>query len=326
MHRVGFAALPGCLCVLVFSSVLLAGPFEGHCTARSVSPTGQVHSETPAGTPFGLPSTTPTEFPPSWSQADDRPYWRTNLFRRFLGDQKFLLTTWWPAESRRYTFSFPLIGAVAGASGSFGEFDRSWQRSAEEWTEGTRRDVAEAISRLGSSESALVLLGSTYLISRWAGNERMQRASSLSAEALLSTAVYSTLLKRLTRRTRPSQSGTGEFFVFRGGQGQSTSSFPSGHAMGAFAVAGVFSREFRDKRWVRWVAYGTAGLIAFSRVSLGRHFPTDVIAGAVIGDSVGRMVVHRSGGEASSIGRFRLAPLYEPRNNGYGLTYRHAWN
>src|SRR5262245_60928653 len=28
----------------------------------------------------------------------DRPYWRTNLFKRVATDQKFLVTRWWPQE------------------------------------------------------------------------------------------------------------------------------------------------------------------------------------------------------------------------------------
>lgn len=267
---------------------------------------------------------------PSFSRTptDDRPHWRKNLFKRFLTDQKFLATTWWPAESRRYDFSIPLVLAVAGASGSSsssGSVDLSWQRSVEAWTVGGRRDVAEAFTFLGDSETAAVLLGSTYLVSRWAGNVRMQRTASLSSEALLNTALYTGLLKRLTRRTRPASAGVGQFFVQRPARGQAATSFPSGHASGAFAVAAVFAWEFRDKRWVPWVAYGTASLVAASRVSLGRHFPSDVLAGAVLGRSIGRMVAHRSSGEDGSRPWNRLEPIYEPRNKGFGIGYRHAW-
>lgn len=258
--------------------------------------------------------------------AADRPYWRRNLFKRFLGDQKFLATTWWPAEGRRYDFSIPMVTAIAAASGSStGGIDRSWQRSIETWTTGEKRDVAEAFTLLGDSKTAAALLGGTYLASRWAGNLRMQRTASLSSEALLNTALYTGLLKRLTRRTRPASSGVGEFFVVHPGVGQEPTSFPSGHATGAFAVATIFAWEFREKRWVGWAAYGTASLVAVSRVGLGRHFPSDVLAGAVLGRSVGRMVTHRAGGEVASHPWDRLEPIYEPRNGGIGIGYRRVW-
>jgi len=63
----------------------------------------------------------------------------------------------------------------------------------------------------------------------------------------------------------------------------------------------VFTCQFRDSRWVPWVAYGTAALVALSRVSLGRHFPTDILTGAILGDSVGRMVSHRSASHAEGL-------------------------
>jgi membrane-associated phospholipid phosphatase len=265
--------------------------------------------------------------PPALSgEPAHRPYWRRNLFRRFFEDQRFLLGTWWPEESRRVGFSLPLGIAVAGAAGSApGGLDLRWQRSLEGWTTGGRRDVAEGISRLGDSESAILLVGTAYFASRWAGNDRIARASSLSAEALMNTAVYTTLLKKVSRRERPVAAGTGAFFVARPEDGRSTDSFPSGHAAGAFAVAAVMSHEFRDRPWVPWTAYGAAGLVALSRVGLGRHFPSDVVAGAVLGRSLGRMVVRQSDGEAGSRPWTRFEPLVDPQNEGLGIAYRYEW-
>jgi hypothetical protein len=259
---------------------------------------------------------------------DDRPYWRRNLFRRFLGDQKFLVTSWWPEESRRIGFAVPLLVAVAGASGSADPgsgVDLRWQRSIEGWTVGGRRDVAEGFTKLGETETGIALLGSLYLVSRWTDSTRTQRAASLSAEALMNAGLHTALLKRLTRRTRPAAGGVGEFFVDRPVDGQDARSFPSGHASGAFAVATVFAWEFRDKRWVPWVAYGTATLIALSRVGLGRHFPSDVLAGAILGHSMGRLVVRRTGGTDDSRPWSGLEPLVDPENDGAGIAYRHSW-
>lgn len=57
-------------------------------------------------------------------------------------------------------------------------------------------------------------------------------------------------------------------------------SFPSGHSCASFAAAtAVF---LRDRRWGA-AALLLAALIAFSRVFLFVHFPTDVLAGAALG-------------------------------------------
>ena len=64
-------------------------------------------------------------------------------------------------------------------------------------------------------------------------------------------------------------------------------SFPSGHAVVAFACATVIS--FAVPR-LRWPLYALAALVAFSRVYVGVHFPGDVAAGAVIGVVLGLVI------------------------------------
>lgn len=57
-------------------------------------------------------------------------------------------------------------------------------------------------------------------------------------------------------------------------------SFPSGHSMASFAAAA--SLWFADRRW-GCLALLLAGLIAFSRLYLFVHFPTDVLCGILLG-------------------------------------------
>jgi undecaprenyl-diphosphatase len=57
-------------------------------------------------------------------------------------------------------------------------------------------------------------------------------------------------------------------------------SFPSDHAIGAFVIATAIWL-FRKKLVIIWIAI--AGCIAISRIWTGVHYPSDVIAGAVIG-------------------------------------------
>ena len=68
-------------------------------------------------------------------------------------------------------------------------------------------------------------------------------------------------------------------------------SFVSGHATGAFAVAQVFAERYHRHKIVPFVAYGLAGVVAFSRVSTESHFPSDIVAGAGFGVSVSHFVV-----------------------------------
>lgn len=59
-------------------------------------------------------------------------------------------------------------------------------------------------------------------------------------------------------------------------------SFPSGHTSTAFALATSMSIQY--KKWYVVVpAYAWAGSVGYSRMYLGEHYPTDVLAGAAIG-------------------------------------------
>jgi undecaprenyl-diphosphatase len=61
-------------------------------------------------------------------------------------------------------------------------------------------------------------------------------------------------------------------------------SFPSNHAVNNFAAAMFFSILYPNLRWILFI---TASLVALSRVYLGLHYPSDIIAGALIGAAFG---------------------------------------
>jgi undecaprenyl-diphosphatase len=61
-------------------------------------------------------------------------------------------------------------------------------------------------------------------------------------------------------------------------------SFPSGHSAGSFAFAAFVA--VRAPRWAA-PAFAWAALVAWSRCVLGVHYPSDVVAGAMLGSAVG---------------------------------------
>ena len=58
-------------------------------------------------------------------------------------------------------------------------------------------------------------------------------------------------------------------------------SFPSGHTASSFAAASVFYRHLPKQLGIPSVVL--AGIIGFSRLYVGVHYPTDVIAGVIMG-------------------------------------------
>lgn len=63
---------------------------------------------------------------------------------------------------------------------------------------------------------------------------------------------------------------------------EGSASFPSGHTSGAFALATAMSLNY-PKWYVVVPSFAWAGLTGYSRMYLGVHYPTDVLAGAALG-------------------------------------------
>lgn len=67
-------------------------------------------------------------------------------------------------------------------------------------------------------------------------------------------------------------------------------SFPSGHTCIAFAVSGIICR-MQSKGWAL-ASIAAAILMGFSRLYVGVHYPTDVIAGAIVGIICSQIIWH----------------------------------
>jgi undecaprenyl-diphosphatase len=90
-------------------------------------------------------------------------------------------------------------------------------------------------------------------------------------------------LKEIVQRDRP-PGDLSQYFIFSPGY-----SFPSGHAYTAFLIA-VLLGAFLDKRY-RMIGYALAFIVCISRIQLGVHYPSDVIAGAILGALTGELIL-----------------------------------
>ena len=138
-----------------------------------------------------------------------------------------------------------------------------------------------------------------FLVGRARHSSYAQRTAVLAGEALVNAEIVSKVFKNVDRRLRPSEIPPGGDFThtwFKAGGGIliDRGSFPSGHAIGAFAMATVIAERYHEHRWVPWVAYGLAGLVGFSRITLQAHFPSDIFAGAALGYALSHYVVLRN--------------------------------
>jgi len=91
-------------------------------------------------------------------------------------------------------------------------------------------------------------------------------------EAFGASSLTTFMLKSSVQRPRPGATSA---------TGVGTHSFPSGHSQGAFTAATLMEQN-SGPLW-GLPAYGLAAFTAFERVEEGRHFPSDILAGAAIG-------------------------------------------
>lgn len=107
-------------------------------------------------------------------------------------------------------------------------------------------------------------------------NLQRQGLTSLASLAISMGTTYT--LKKIINRDRPyiTYPAIQPYYL------DDDSAFPSGHTTAAFTTATTLSLTF--KKWYVVVpAYTWAGAVAYSRLHLGVHYPSDVLAGAAIG-------------------------------------------
>lgn len=127
----------------------------------------------------------------------------------------------------------------------------------------------EAITWLGSAGLWLIVFALFIVAGRW-----RQIACVLFITVAFSTIVNEDI-KGIVQRTRPGDVIVGGYYVYK------SYSFPSGHAQVAFAIATALS-AFLERRY-NIITYLLATAVSLSRIYLGVHYFTDVVAGAVVG-------------------------------------------
>lgn len=108
-------------------------------------------------------------------------------------------------------------------------------------------------------------------------HQLLKKGVNMSLAMVLNTALTFSL-KRIVNRDRPGQ----RYSFIEPLENERYHSFPSGHTSNAFVVATSMSLNF--KKWYVIVpAYSWAALVGYSRLHLGVHYPSDVLAGALLG-------------------------------------------
>lgn len=154
----------------------------------------------------------------------------------------------------------------------------SWEASFLLWIqENVRSDawtpIVTFITHLGDHGAFWIILTIACLLWKKTRTPGILMAISLACNYL----VNNILLKNLVARIRPYEAVEGLNRII---EAQSDFSFPSGHSGSSFAVAVVILLVCPRKYGIPAIILAT--LIALSRLYVGVHYPTDVLAGVAI--------------------------------------------
>jgi len=135
------------------------------------------------------------------------------------------------------------------------------------------RRAFRVVSKLGDGVFWYVLILALALSQVRAAQ---RTAVHMTLMGLVCTAVYKWLKKR-TLRPRPFEVNP---HIVCGAKPLDQFSFPSGHTLHAVAFTAVAGWYFPG---LLWLLVPFSSLVALSRVTLGLHYPSDVVAGAALG-------------------------------------------
>lgn len=139
--------------------------------------------------------------------------------------------------------------------------------------------ILSRITHLGDAGAVWILLCAALLI--FVKTRRIGICASVSLAAVW--LINDLILKNIFERLRPFEASEAVTALIAHPGG---TSFPSGHTATAFAVASALAAS-RAPWYIAAPALLLAAAIAFSRMYLGVHYPSDVIAGAAVGTAVG---------------------------------------
>lgn len=266
--------------VILFAVVVFGSPLANSQSTNSPWPDSPFHAKEAKGES----ADSPTNREVSWR----------SLPKDFVHDQKGIWLLF-PARLAKGHYWLPTLAVAGGTAGLIVAdphvmpYFRSHARNLD--------DVNDTFDAPITSAEVIVLPASLMAAGYIRHDSYQVSTALLAGEAYADSAVVDLAIKAITRRKRPSDVAPGAPFndtFFSGGKSPfKGSSFPSGHAAGAFAIATVVATRYHTHRWVPWAVYGFATAVSFSRITSSSHFPSDVFLGAVLGYSITRYEVLR---------------------------------
>ena len=221
-----------------------------------------------------------------------------------------------PGFFQRSDIAFTVLSVTAVAvAGHNDQWLRGRARTADSRS---YRDLARGVRLLGDIRWVAPTLLAGYGLARALHEPELASGFTEVGLSVIVVGVETIVVKGVVVRARPEDSPTDSrsFSPFSG-----DTSFPSGHAAVAFALAESINRT-SGSAWAPFATYPAAALVAWSRVRDDKHWTSDVLAGAALGVWTARKVHRMWPAEHRLLSRIGLTVCMPGGAPGLGLTLR----
>jgi hypothetical protein len=166
------------------------------------------------------------------------------------------------------------------------------------------KDFFKFITHFGDGYVLLGLMTALYATGEVFHQNSLRKTALLSLESWLTAGAIVGGLKFVSGRARP-YTGESSHSFHPFSMKSRFNSFPSGHASSAFAVATVIAKQ-SEEAYIDIFAYTIASLVAISRNSVEKHWPSDILIGSAIGYFVAEKICSLDEGRDSDRVRINL--------------------
>jgi membrane-associated phospholipid phosphatase len=218
---------------------------------------------------------------PTFSAADEARHTGAAL----LAEVKECATTPFQLENGNLLVTL----GVAGVVGLSYAYDTDIRERVQRSRSHSLDKTADIASLVGNPYVHLGLAALVYSGGIVADSARWKSTGEMLGEALILTDGATLILKEATGRGRPTVTAhKGDFRPF--GFKNDYDSFPSMHTASSFAVASIMARTSGSLP-VAVLSYSAAVLVGLSRLNQDKHWASDVILAAALGELAGRVVI-----------------------------------
>ena len=223
-----------------------------------------------------------------------------------VSNHRFIVSNVW--DDFQYLASQPDFYFVMGGLGITPELFKAPLKHesieiTEDWGPSKFADVFFGGGEVvGDGIFPVAVSAASWGVGKLAGSSRLSKFGSDLIRAQAMNGLFTVALKVAINRPRPSGANY---------------SYPSGHTSSAFTTAGVVYSNFGPAAGIP--AFALAGYVGLSRLQEGKHYTSDVIAGAILGSYISLKLAHKE----KSQSHLSVSPY--DANIGPGISIRYQF-